>query len=147
MAEAFTLTVTHTPLYQNPATERFLRKYTGANIVVSGSGLVHEATDQVALFIAAVVASSDPLTGASVLTGDIPGRQAVSLRVDRDTDRFCVFRNGVMIGEESLAGVGSVANPSDLIIGPGHEIHGLSWHTSALSDAVIGATHAEGLTV
>lgn len=143
MAGDWTFTMTFTPLYDNPLTCRYARKYTGANILVSGAGMVVESTLPVGGFIAAVVTDvvDGFVTGGASFIGSVrSGRQAVTLRMA--DGQFTVFRGGGKILSRPVEG--SPVDASDITIGPGQEIHGLAWWGSALTDAEVLALHSNG---
>lgn len=137
----WTFSMDFTPLFENPETCRYYRKYTGANILVSGKGLVVESTESVGGFIAAVVSE---VVGGFATEGDSwigrteTGRHQVTLRMSGG--RFSVFRGLSKLLDRPVSG--SPSDTGDLVIGPGQVVHGLAWWASALSDNEILAVHA-----
>lgn len=144
MGGDWTCTLDFTPLFDNPETCRYLRKYTAGDIVTSGEGLVVESTRPVGGFIAAAVTSVTDMvvTGGASFIGSVrSGRHAVTLRVSDGV--FTVFRGQSEILRKTITG--SPASSGDLIIGPGQVVHGLAWWDTALSDAEILAIHASSI--
>lgn len=140
-AGEWTFTMDFTPLFENPVTCRYYRKYTGQSIPVSGRGLVVESTQDVGGFIAAVVTGAENLIitgGASFIGGTVTGRHQVTLRMSGGV--FSIFRGLSKILEKPV--VDSTADTSDLIIGPGQIVHGVAWWASGLSDNEVLALHA-----
>lgn len=141
MAGDWTFTMNFTPLFNNPETCRYFRKYTGINILVSGGGMIVESTRPVGGFIAAVVSNvtngiADQ--GAAFIGGVRTDRHQVTLRMSDGV--FSVFRGSSKILDRPV--VGSPADGGDLIVGPGQIAHSCAWWTSALSDAEVLAVHA-----